>query len=427
MQDEVTAYLNRIGLKDSETLLVAVSGGVDSMVLLHLLLGAGVKVAVAHFNFKLRGEQSDKDEALVQSWCAEHEVTLYCQRADTAALVKDSGRSVQMVARELRYELFEQLAARHGHRFVALAHHADDRVESLILNLLRGTGVRGLQGMPSQRGMFIRPLLGYRKEVLLAFALAHGVPYREDASNADAKYLRNRVRLHLLPMLRQLMPDVDDYLQEFVERAELSMEDYQQWVKGEMRLLSEEIAGHLVIDRMTLRAHRFPFTVLREIIHPSGFSSDQVLECMRSPAVGKGQMESGTHILYMEPERLVVCDKVVMNTAPAFDMEVVPRSSVGGLQVPSHMMLSDAATLDISVLHVRKWRIGDRFRPYGMKGWKLVSDYLINAKFTAFEKETTWLVMSGENIVWVMGHRMDDRYKVTDSTTEVLRITLRPQ
>jgi len=424
MQDRVLDFLSTVGFSDSDTLLVAVSGGVDSMVLLHLLHSMDLSVAVAHCNFGLRGEASDADEQLVRGYCAERSIHFHSRKFDIRALVNETNSSVQMVARDLRYDFFKELLENNGYRFCALAHHADDRIESLLLNVLRGTGVRGFQGMPAVRGPFIRPLLSFSKNELEQFAGQNHILFRTDTSNAEAKYKRNRVRLHLLPMLYALRPDSKELLLHFAERAEKSMPDFERWTVIQRELIAEQQDNGLSIDREKLKTHPYPFTILKEIIGPLGFSSEQVYELLREQESQSGMMESGSHRLFIEKKHLIILANEDLELVPQFEVELKRKEDVKSLHTSPDTIIIDAALVRQDALQVRKWAEGDRFRPFGMKGSKKLSDFFIDSKFTAAQKAMTWLLVHDEDIVWVMGHRMDDRFKVTGRTKEVLKISL---
>lgn len=411
-------------MTDTDSVLVAVSGGMDSMVLLHLLHSTGLSVAVAHCNFCLRGAESDADEQLVQDYCQQRGIPFHSKRFDTKAIADTSNSSVQMVARDLRYGYFQELMATRGYRFCALAHHADDRIESLVLNVLRGTGVRGFQGMPAARSLFIRPLLAIRKLELEMFAEQNLIPFRTDGSNAEARYMRNRVRLHLLPMLHALRKDSDVLLLHFAERAEKSMPDFERWADIQRKLIVEQRDNALSIDREKWKAHPYPFTILKEIIGPLGFSSEQVFELLREQEAQSGMMDSGSHRLFIGKKHFLILGKEDLEQVPIFKVELIKMEEVRSLQTSPNTIHIDAALVRIDSLLVRKWAEGDRFRPFGMKGAKKLSDYFIDNRFTAAQKAMAWLLVHGEDIVWVMGHRMDDRFKVTGRTEEVLRVTL---
>jgi tRNA(Ile)-lysidine synthase len=363
MLNDVSAYLGQLGLSASDKLLVAVSGGVDSMTLLHLLHQVHPHLEVAHCNYGLRGKESEADTALVREWCAAHHIALHVAHFDTEKLMAEAGTSLQMVARDLRYAYFNTLMDDHGLACTALAHHADDRLESLILNLLRGTGYRGFQGMPRQRDRFIRPLLHIRKADLLHHARSNGVPYRDDASNAKPDYDRNRVRLHLLPMLHQLMPDAEQKLLTLAHRTE------QELTAGATAHRHRDSChlpggkGRTHIDRKQLAHHPFPFTVLKELLGPWGFSTDQVWEMILHPEQRTGRMDSATHTAFIEPERIVVLPTEALHAPPQLAIYTLQRDAETALQTPKHIIQVDASTVDMAKLTLRKWRHGDRFRP----------------------------------------------------------------
>ena len=404
---------------DGKPILVAVSGGVDSMALAALLSESGYSIAVAHCNYQLRGADSDADEALVRDWCLEKAIPFFLKKVQTQKLSKQSRSSIQMVAREERYGFFETLMAEHGYSATALAHHADDRVESLLMNLLRGTGFRGFQGMPSKRDDYIRPLLGFTKAEIRNYANAENVPFREDQSNAETYYQRNWVRLKLLPMLNAIDNDSFDKLLRFSERSETERANYELWI----RKLLDEIKTVNGISVEKLRSTEAPFTVLKELLEPKGFSSELVFEVMDILDSSSGvEVHSETHRVVKNREELLISELNLKGNEPALQFEILIRSDVKSLETESNVALIDADSLEQSELQVRKWKQGDKFKPLGMKGWKLLSDFLIDQKLSIPEKEQTWLLTFQGQIVWVIGMRLDDRFKITDSTQKVLRV-----
>jgi tRNA(Ile)-lysidine synthase len=422
MLERIEHYLRNQHLTDTDTLLVAVSAGVDSMSLLHALTHLNVKVAVAHSNYGLRGCDSDADEALVQQFCIAHSIPFHATKFETQVMADASGASVQMVARNLRYSFFEGIMDGCGYRFTLLAHHADDRVESLLLNLIRGTGYRGLMGMPSKRGRFLRPMLSIRRSEIEKYATENLVPFRSDASNLETKYRRNRVRLQLLPMLRLLVSDIDDRLIQLCESFERHLPAFEDRIAAEMHRLSEFHDGALRLERNAVLLHPFRFTLTKELLRPMGFSSAQVHELLHLLPPSFGMLETGSHRLYAEGDAHVVVSKEVMNMPPELSKSVGPRSTYESFKSGLNTVFLDADLVDPNALTVRKWVAGDSLRPLGMKGSKKVSDLLTDRKLSPCEKDRTWVLTHGEMIVWVIGHRMDDRFKVTEKTVRVLEI-----
>jgi tRNA(Ile)-lysidine synthase len=422
MLERIEHYLRNQHLTETDTLLVAVSAGVDSMTLLHALTHLNVKVAVAHCNYGLRGFDSDSDAALVQQFCIAHSIPFHTARFETQAMTDASGASVQMVARNLRYSFFQEVMDGCGYPFTLLAHHADDRVESLLLNLIRGTGYRGLMGMPSKRGRFLRPMLSIRRSEIETYATENQVPFRSDASNMQAKYRRNRVRLQVLPMLRQLVPDIDERMTRFCERTEELLPAFEAWIEKERQQLSKFRDGTFRLDRNALLLHPQRFTMLKEILRPMGFSSAQVHELLHLSPSSYSMLETRSHRLYAEADAFVVVSRQALNTPPALKKTLMLRSGCDSLNTDNNTVLFDADLVAADHLSIRKWAAGDRFRPLGMKGSKNVSDLLTDRKLSPSEKDRTWVLMNGEIIVWVIGHRMDDRFKVTEKTLSVLEI-----
>jgi len=423
MLDKATQFLNKLGLHPTDTILVAVSGGIDSMCLVHLLHSQGFNVAIAHCNFTLRGKESNGDYQFVKDWAQSLGIAFHSEEFATKALTIGSGQSVQMMARELRYDFFERLTLKHGYKFTALAHHADDRIESLLLNMLRGTGLRGLQGMPGNRGDIIRPLLSITKQELTNYANKHDVPFRTDSSNFDCKYQRNRVRLELLPMLRILDSTLENRLLEFMDRVENHLLTFDAWAEAEKAKIFRIDGRFSRIDRKLLKKHQFPFTILKETLGPFGFSSNQVMELLKHPDSVSGELTSDSHRLVIEQNEFVVCSREEAGDRPKFSFERLNITKVTSLKTDNQNIFVDAHKVDEFNISFRRWCQGDRFKPLGMKGLKKVSDYFIDSKFTATQKENTWLMLHNEDILWIVGHRMDDRFKVTEQTEEVLRIT----
>ncbi|MCB0754146.1 MAG: tRNA lysidine(34) synthetase TilS [Flavobacteriales bacterium] len=406
---------------NGRTILVAVSGGADSMVLASLLSGSGYNIAIAHCNYQLREAESDADEALVKAWCAERNVPFHLKKVDTKKLARGSNASIQMIARNERYKFFQELIGVHGYCAVALAHHANDRVESLLLNVLRGTGIKGFQGMPSKRGNSIRPLLDFKKEEIVDFARARQVPFREDASNADTYYKRNWVRLKVLPLLEAYDPNAISKLLAFCQRVETELPNYQKWARNEVSKLRED--DRVFIQQ--LNRSKTPFTLLREMLKPFGFNSDLIHEVMDILSSDPGaEVRSETHRVVKDREQLVITSLSETDREPNLAFQTISRNELETLKTDAQVALIDADGLDEKHLKLRKWQQGDRFKPLGMDRWKLLSDYFIDEKFSIPQKESTWLLTMNDEIVWVVGHRLDNRFKVQPNTQKVLKVSL---
>jgi len=417
-------------LGSNKKILVAVSGGADSMVLASLMHENGFKIALAHCNYQLRGADSDSDEKLVKDWCAERHTPFHSRKVPTQQLVDETNDSIQMVARKARYDFFNELMNEHDYATTALAHNLDDRIESLLINVLRGTGFRGLQGMPSKRKGIIRPLIGIGKDEIRAYAKKNGIPFRNDRSNTETYYLRNWVRLRLLPMLSQIDSEAFSKLQKLTERAEKETPKYDKWVKEKLSETTSE--DGLSVE--SIRNSAAPFTLLKELLKPKGFSSDQVFEVLDilNSESGK-EVVSETHRVVKGRNQLIVIEKNLSERKPDLHFEIVDRIELKSLGQPQNVALLDADILevsegDLSTLEMefvlRKWEQGDRFKPLGMTGWKKLSDFFVDEKLSIIEKQQVWLLTYQNKIVWVVGYRIDNRFKVSSKTKMVLKITV---
>ncbi len=382
--------------------IVALSGGADSVALLRLLLEAAADVVALHCNFHLRAEESDRDERFVRDLCARLGVELHVRHFDTLGYARAKGVSVEMAARELRYEWFEAMRAELGCDSIAVAHHQDDQAETVLLNLLRGTGLRGLVGMRRRNGHIVRPLLHLAKQELLAYLQSIGQDYVEDSTNLQRGALRNRLRLDVMPLLRNINPRVVEHICRTAELVESCLGTHEE-------------GGY------TLHS-------LDEWLRPHGFNSAQIRAKNKDQAGSSGAVyESPTHRLLRNRGRLVLEERgatarcklqysIVETDAPLDFVKSQPLT-------PDHAYL-DADKLTMPLTQ-RLWERGDRFHPFGMRGSRLVSDFLTDIKLSRFDKERQCILLSGKDIVWVVGRRPDNRYRVTPATRRVCHIVAR--
>lgn len=423
-----------------DKVLLTVSGGVDSMVMLSLFAQGGYNIGVAHCNFQLRGEESEEDEVLVDREAARYGVPCYNKRFDTGAEMAASGDSLQMAARRLRYEWFEELCTEHGYTHIAIAHQADDSVETFIINLLRGTGLRGLTGINVINGRLIRPLLFAPRREILDYAQANKIPFREDSSNRSTKYLRNKIRLGVIPRIREISPQFTHTMSANVERLTAA----QSFIDQGMALIRRDALAtegdRAVIDLSKIDPSLPMKFVIFELMYGFGFRSEPIDNLYRALTGGEGsgrRFYTKDNVAYLDRDRIIVTpipedDTCVTEVTPAtrkvysgsgtliFDHLGV--DDIDQLNQPENVALLDEELLRYPLI-VRRWEEGDQFVPIGMSGHKKVSDLLIDAKVSLPDKRRQFVVTSEGNIVWVVGRRIDDRYKVGDKTEKVLRIT----
>ena len=423
-----------------DRILLTVSGGVDSMVMLSLFVRCGYAVGVAHCNFQLRGAESDEDELLVRDEAARYGVPWYNRRFETAAEMERTGESMEMAARRLRYAWFDELSHAEGYTAVAIAHHADDSIETFFINLLRGTGLRGLTGISIQVGKVVRPLLFASRREILEYAAANHIPYREDSSNRSTKYLRNKIRLGLIPRIREINPKFTSLMCRNLARltdAQLFINHGIERIR-ETAVTSSEGIDTIHLDRID---PAFPqeFVIYELLNSAYGFKGDVIDALCR--ALGQGasgrRFYARDHVAVPDRGKILVapiapddeCLTTVEKGAPrsycgnaVLYYEYCDIDTIKNFGVPEQIAQVDADRLQFP-LTLRRWREGDWFIPFGMTGRKKVSDFLIDAKVSLPEKQRQFVLLSGEEIVWLVGRRIDDRYRLTSETENVLRIT----
>ena len=431
-------------LMKDDRILVAVSGGTDSMVLLHALVKLqhelGVKLAVAHCNFKLRAHESDRDEALVKATCEALQIQLYVQQFDSPKLAENFDGSTQMLARELRYNWFESLCINHGFNKIAIAHHLEDNIETFFINFFRGSGIRGLTGIPPQRKAIIRPMLNCPRAVIEDYARINQIQFVEDSSNAKDDYLRNRIRHHLLPVLNQLQPQFSSKAADTLQNLRAAHAFQEASLKLAFEKFARPIAeGGFVVSLAELQQQEHLKYVLFEYLHAFGFNAaqcDTILLVVQNFRVGghsnqqSGQVWlSATHGIHKQGAELYVLPKTNHSTnakspqVPMLQINEVKAVDTCNLKAEPSKIWADAHTLQ-GPLDIRQWLPGDRFQPFGMSQFKKVSDFLTDIKVPKRSRAQVWVVTCGQDIVWVVGYRMDNRFRVHPQTSKVVELTI---
>jgi len=439
MLDQVRQFIETHSLfsPTTDTVLVAVSGGQDSVVLLDVLHRLGVQVAVAHCHFGLRGDEADADEQFVRKLAKQYEAPYFAEFFQTKAFAQQEGISTQMAARALRYQWFEQVRQREGYACIATAHHQRDAAETMLLNLTHGTGLAGLHGIPAKSGHVVRPLLPIEKPALFDYLVENRLIWREDASNDSPVYQRNRLRQEVLPVLRDINPNLDQTLQITAERvggAEEILRRYVQDTAAEAQYEENEVT-YLRID--TLQRTAATALVLHELLRPFGFSYLIAKDIVAAFGAEPGrQFDSPTHRLVKDREQLVITRKNLGNFGTYQIAAGQETLKIDGLHLRLNLHEAEGfilpraknqAALDADKLKfplmVRRWQEGDWFMPIGMKGKKKLSDFLIDQKIPLNLKDDVRVLVSGDGkIAWVIGLRPDERFKVTEETQSVLAV-----
>ena len=423
-----------------DKILLTVSGGVDSMVMMSLFAASGYRFGVAHCNFQLRGQESDEDEALVAEQARRYGVELFNRRFDTQGEMERTGESMEMAARRLRYTWFRSLCDEHGYNVIAIAHHINDSIETFFINMLRGTGLRGLTGISVQAGRIVRPLMFATRKDILDYATAHRIPYREDSSNRSTKYLRNKVRLGIVPMLREINPQFTTVMRRNISR----LTDAQTFIDRSVELIRRDAMTEqgglytLHVDRIdaSLPLGYVVYEILNSMFGFKGDTVDALCHALQQNNTGR-RFYSREWVATIDRGRIVIGRIADEDTCMTQVEQGVLRSYCGSsvlhyeycdidmidsVTTPDNVALVDADKLRFP-LTLRRWQQGDWFVPFGMSGRKKVSDFLIDAKVSMAEKSLQFVLLSGDDVVWVVGRRADDRFRLTRQTENVLKIT----
>ena len=435
MIDQFQAYINRCNLiAEGDKLVLALSGGIDSMVLADLLLKAKVEFVVAHCNFHLRSEESDGDEKFVRDYADRNGIRYFVKHFDTEKYASENGISIEMAARDLRYAWFEQLRQQLGYNKIAVAHHADDQAETFFINLLRGAGLRGLKGMLPQNGIIIRPLLWASREKIHQYAVENQIVWREDHTNAESVYLRNKIRNRLLPAFDELKPEARQGLYKSLEYLASENELYRELLKEKLAQIVKRNDEVQSFPTFNSQLSTLNFQLLFEWLRQYNFNADQCRFIFETMNTGIGNKYfSSTHQLIIGRDDLQLSEiKAVENEEVQIgvgeDVIVLPiHLCFSKLEKTPDFVIdksSDVAQLDFDKLKfpltLRHWRHGDRFHPLGMKGSKLLSDFFVDQKFTEWQKRNVWLLVSADgDILWMVGHRIDDRFKIKKETKTI--------
>lgn len=410
-------------------LLLALSGGIDSMVLAHLLKLSGYTVFLAHCNFKLRAKESDDDEKFVRNFAKENSFELFVTSFDTANFAKDNKLSIQVAARQLRYIWFHQLLQENNLDYLLTAHHLDDNVETFLINFSRGTGLEGLTGIPTQNDKIIRPLLNFSRSEIQDFASENNIEWREDSSNSSDKYLRNKLRHDVIPILKSLNPAFLDSFQDtinYLQQAKSLAEDASVLVYKQVVSEKENQKHFNITELKRLPNYR---AYLHEWLRPFGFKAWNDIYELVDAQSGKVILSEDYRLL--KDREFLILEPIAEKDSGIYEI------TENEIRFPIHLKITasdqiekqsnpaiiyvDKETLKFP-LHVRKWHEGDYFCPAGIDGRKKVSKFFKDEKMSLSEKEATWLLFSGDKIVWIIGKRSDRRFYVNNTTQQIVKI-----
>lgn len=423
----------------TDKLLLGVSGGADSMVLAHLINEIGNEFSIAHCNFNLRGNESDEEQQFVEKLAINYGVGFFCNSFDTISYAAEKGLSIEMAARELRYSWFNTLCKQNDFQYIVVGHHADDVLETFMLNLSRGTGIRGLSGIKPKQGMIVRPLLFATRAEIDSYAKNQNIEFRHDSSNDDVQIKRNKVRHQIIPLFEALNPAFKNNLQHTIqylfETEKIFLERIvqlkHQLVKNKLGIIKIEIDELRKLDSLS--------TILFELLKEYNFNAQVVSETITAIENPSGQLFfSNSHRLVVDRNWLMISELSFDQSPQLFYID----ENESAIAEPVELLLSiddydksykitpdkNVALLDFDCLNfpliLRRWEKGEYFKPLGMSGFKKLSDFFIDQKVSIPEKENAWILASGKNVVWIIGYRIDDRFKITPQTEKVMRIEL---
>ncbi len=424
-----------------DRILLAVSGGIDSVAMLNLFLETDLRTGIVHCNFRLRGNDSDEDEIFVKNLAALCSLPFFVRRFETREYAQENGISIQVAARELRYSFFEEIRQKHGFSRIAIAHNSDDAIETFFINLLRGTGVRGLTGIRSRSGSIIRPLLFASRQMIEDYAKQKSMAFRLDKTNLDSKYTRNCIRHEIIPRLEKLNPGFRrtmlDNIENLKDVASLLDDSVQEFEKQVLSL--HEDGARIDLDRALENPHGVSF--LRETLLKYHFTPDAIRNILHSLKGQPGKIFiSSTHRLVKDRKALLLnaLEHEQEDKEQVFYIEHPGQSIHIPLKlelqtepwVPGYSFSPDPAVACLDAeklsfpLMIRHWKHGDYFRPLGMENMMKVSDFFINSHMSIPEKENAWLLVSEGKIAWIIGRRIDNGFKVTEATQNMLCIRL---
>lgn len=422
----------------TDNVLLGVSGGIDSIVMFHLFRIAGIKFGVAHCNFGLRGNESDHDEEFVSRLAENYNILFFSKRFETQKIADNEGISIQMAARDLRYEWFEEIRNTKKYDYIAIAHNSDDQIETFMLNLTRGTGIKGLSGIKTKHDKIIRPLLFASRNEIEEFATKNNFLYREDSSNSSIKYHRNKIRHKIIPDLEEINPNFRNTMIDNIKRLKDTEKIFHEAIQEKYKKVVTEKDHSFYFAIEELKKLDPIETYLHEFTKPYGFSHTQLKDILSSlDGIPGKQFLSTTHRLIKDRDFLIL-EEITVNPSMVYTINEKDIQINYPLQLQveelefnqNYTIIKDSKIGQFDYdklvfpLTIRKWQKGDYFMPLGMNNLKKLSDFFIDQKLSILEKENVWILESENKIVWIIGLRPDERFKISNETRKILSIKL---
>ncbi len=424
-----------------DKILLAVSGGVDSVVMTHLFLQAGYAFAIAHCNFNLRGADADADEILVRHMAEQYHTDIHCISFNTTEYAKQHRLSIEEAARKLRYDFFATTATQNGYRYIATAHHNNDAIETFFINLVRGTGITGLHGIRQKNKNIIRPLLPFSRQEISNYAAQHNLPFHEDYTNNDTTILRNKIRHNLIPLLKEISPQIEQTMTRNMANIASAEQIYNQAIEQKKQLLVHK-PEQIELSKDDIGQLNPRTTYLFEMLRQFGFNAHTVTEIANALNNTGKQFHTTTHTLLIDRDKIIIKPLTTAQFTSQFAVEEntlsvsqplhitfepAEANTITNLQTNNSTIIVDASKLQFPLV-LRKWHTGDRFKPFGMKNTRKVSDFFKDQHLSLFEKNEKWLLCNANGqIIWIVDMRMDDLFRVTNSTSKAMIIRHLPQ
>lgn len=439
MKDKFLHFIKENNLlKPNDKILLAVSSGIDSMVMLHLFMECNFKIAIAHCNFCLRDEESDGDQEFIERFAIKNRIPIHINRFDTIKYADNNKQSIQMAARELRYDWFSRLAKDNKYNKIATGHNSNDVAETFLINLSRGTGIHGLTGITIKNGILIRPMLFASRKEIEIYAKEKNIDYREDSSNSDTKYMRNFIRHKIIPLFEKLNPSFLKNINNttsILKNAEIIYDKKINDIKKNITTTNADLT-HIAFE--DLKRQEVTPAILFEIIQPFGFTFDTAIRMLKNISKQPGATYfSKTHKIIKDRVSYILLrlpenehEEYLINEKQTLFKEVVSLKIERKICDENFKLLRDKSIGIFDAeklkfpLKIRRWKHGDYFYPFGMRGKKKLSDYFNDQKLSIPEKENIWLLCSGNDIIWVINHRTDAKHCLTKTTKEIIQISL---